>query len=141
MENNSDSAGKRRTLKRVMAAFCFLSNCKRHSRTSSYAALPPFLPLLSIRSKVSGSAVTTHHPSSHPDPGMAPGLPLDPCNSAAHFTRRTPASMFEKYLLRWVRPGDLSPGFSSRFIFFHWDTLQYSTGHSLCIVESHGWRK
>lgn len=124
-----------------MAAFCFRCNFKRHSRTSSYAALPPFLPLLSIRSKVSDSAVTTHHPSSHPGPGMAPGLPLDPCNSAAHLTRRMPLSIFENYLLRWVWPGDLGPGVSLHFLFVPLGQLQYSTGRSLCIVELHGWRK
>lgn len=57
-------------------------------------------------------------------PGMAPVLPLDPHNSAAHFTGGTPLFQFQKKKnLCSDRSAQAisAPGVSLCFFFFHWD--------------------
>lgn len=112
---------------------CFLFQYRantRRSKTSSYAALAPTLPLLSIGSKVSDSAV----PTTPPDPGMAPMLALEPCYSAAHFKRRPSSSILENICSDWFSRNNSTWGFFT--VFPLWQ-LQYSTGAQYC--KLHGW--
>lgn len=117
---------------------CFLFQYRantRRSKNSSYAALAPTLPLLSIGSKVAYSAVPISPPPT-PDPGMAPMLPLEPCYSAAHFKRR-PLSFILKIFAQ-MGPAQITlPGVSLRF--FHWDNSNIPQREGLH-GKQHGWK-